>query len=306
MGMLVSVVMPLYNKEQWVTRAVSSVLSQSYAQIELIVVDDGSKDDSVKRIQTVIDPRIRLISQDNAGVSAARNRGIQEAKGELIAFLDADDAWKPHHLETIINLYRKYPEAGMWACAYTIVRPDYKTFDIHPRSLPDTLIDLQAYVAACARYGSIAHTSSVVIRRSLLLGIGGFEVGITSGEDLDVWFQIIEKSALAYSKACTTYYYTDLPGSISVTFKQYQPSMLIRRLEAEVAAGNPTTRKHIIDYVAWRKLNRAYVAMLAGNKRLAWKLILSAGRSGSLRIRCLKRLLQSCLPAVMLRRMARY
>lgn len=306
MDVLISVVMPLFNKERWVIRAVASVLNQSYPTLELIVVDDGSKDDSVKRIQTVMDPRIRIISQENAGVSAARNRGIQEAKGELIAFLDADDAWKPHHLETIINLYRQYPAAGMWACAYTIVRPDNKTYDIHPRSLPDTLIDLQAYVAACVRYGSIAHTSSVVIRRSLLLDIGGFEVGITSGEDLDVWFQIIERSALAYSKTSTTYYYTDLPGSISVMFKQYQPSMLIRRLEAEIAAGNPTTRKPIIDYVAWRKLNRAYVAMLAGNKRLAWRLILSAGLCGSLRIRCLKRSLQSCLPATMLKRMARY
>ena len=101
---MISVVIPLYNKERYIERAVYSVLSQTFQQFEIVIVNDGSTDGSVSVIERMNNPLIRLIHQKNGGVSAARNRGIEEARFEYIAFLDADDEWKENHLEVIAGL----------------------------------------------------------------------------------------------------------------------------------------------------------------------------------------------------------
>jgi glycosyltransferase involved in cell wall biosynthesis len=112
---LISVVIPLYNKARWVKRAVDSVLAQSYGHFEIVVVDDGSTDESLRVIEQIADQRVRCVSQSNAGVSAARNRGIHEANGQYVAFLDADDAWKRCHLESLVEGFYRFPEAVMLA-----------------------------------------------------------------------------------------------------------------------------------------------------------------------------------------------
>ena len=104
---MISVVIPLYNKEKQVAHTLQSVLRQTFQDFEIVIVDDGSTDHSVEEVEKVRDTRIRLVHQQNAGVSAARNRGISEAKYDLIAFLDADDEWKPEYLETQYGLYQK-------------------------------------------------------------------------------------------------------------------------------------------------------------------------------------------------------
>src|SRR5690606_11857402 len=105
-----SIVIPLYNKEQSVTNTLQSVLNQTYTEFEVVIVNDGSTDNSVEKVEAFNDPRIRLIHQANAGVSAARNKGIEEAKFEWIAFLDADDLWMENHLSTLRNMIETYPE----------------------------------------------------------------------------------------------------------------------------------------------------------------------------------------------------
>ncbi|NLB79493.1 MAG: glycosyltransferase family 2 protein, partial [Clostridiaceae bacterium] len=114
----VSVVIPLYNKAPYIMRSLRSVLAQSYQNFEIVVVDDGSTDGGGDIVLSVGDPCIRLIRQENGGVSAARNRGIQEAKADLIAFLDADDEWKPSFLELILDMYSNYPDAGLYGTCY--------------------------------------------------------------------------------------------------------------------------------------------------------------------------------------------
>jgi len=98
-----SIVIPLYNKEDTIERAITSILNQTYSRYEIIVVDDGSTDLSYKKVLQINDPRISIIKQRNQGVSSARNKGINFSSGVLVAFLDADDEWLPTHLETIIN-----------------------------------------------------------------------------------------------------------------------------------------------------------------------------------------------------------
>ena len=108
---MISVVITLYNKEKHIRNTLKGVLGQSFQDFEIVVVDDGSTDNSVSEVQRFKDPRIRIISQTNAGVSAARNRGILESKGEFIALLDGDDEWKPDYLATQYALAENTPNA---------------------------------------------------------------------------------------------------------------------------------------------------------------------------------------------------
>ena len=126
---MISVVIPLYNKEKQIKRTLQSILAQTFQDFEIVIVNDGSIDNSIIEVEKVKDSRIRLIHQKNAGVSAARNKGIEEAKYELIAFLDADDEWKSKYLEVQYNLYRKYPECDIFACNYEFVNEKH---DISP------------------------------------------------------------------------------------------------------------------------------------------------------------------------------
>jgi len=121
---VISVVIPLYNKERHIARAIQSVLGQTHRDLELIVINDGSTDGSEKTAERYTDPRIQLVHQANAGVSAARNRGIAEARAELVAFLDAYDEWLPEHLAAINRPAKKQPECGAY-CTW-VALPDTK------------------------------------------------------------------------------------------------------------------------------------------------------------------------------------
>ena len=99
-----SVVIPLYNKEDSISKTINSVLAQSYENYELLIVNDGSKDRSLDVVKSYVDPRIRIIDKSNGGVSSARNKGIEQSKNEWIAFLDGDDLWETNHLENLASV----------------------------------------------------------------------------------------------------------------------------------------------------------------------------------------------------------
>ena len=105
-----SIVIPLYNKELSISNTIQSVLDQTFQNFEIVIVNDGSTDNSVKEVEEFDDKRIRLIHQKNQGVSAARNRGIEEAKYEWVAFLDADDLWMKEHLEEYAKVVIENPQ----------------------------------------------------------------------------------------------------------------------------------------------------------------------------------------------------
>src|ERR1017187_2762295 len=110
MAVRVSVIVPLYNKSTWIDRCLDSILGQTFTHFEIVVVDDGSTDDGPAKVAARGDERIRLIRQANAGPGAARNRGVSEARGELIAMLDADDAWDSDYLAESVRLLEGYGE----------------------------------------------------------------------------------------------------------------------------------------------------------------------------------------------------
>ena len=110
--MKVSVVIPTYNRARVVGEAIDSALAQTHERLEVIVVDDGSTDDTAERVGRRRDPRLRYVRREHAGVSSARNAGIAAATGDLVSFLDSDDLWKPEKIETEVAALARHPEAG--------------------------------------------------------------------------------------------------------------------------------------------------------------------------------------------------
>lgn len=217
---MISVIIPLYNKEKYIVCALQSVLNQTFGDFEIVVVNDGSTDNSVAEVGKIKDSRIRLIHQKNAGVSAARNRGIEVAKGDLIAFLDADDEWKPEYLSTQYRLYQTYLECNIFACSYESCDVDGKVTPIILRKLPfseESGILSNYFEVACCSHPPL-WTSAIMVKKIAIQAIGGFPLGVKSGEDLLTWAQLAVGNKIAYCREVLAVYnlgegynYTHLP-----------------------------------------------------------------------------------------------
>ena len=206
-----SIVIPLYNKEATVERAIRSALSQTVQDFEIIVVNDGSTDNGPAVVKAISDSRIRLIHQENQGVSAARNRGIAEAQHELIAFLDADDEWLPEFLETIRRMVNRYPDCGIYATRYFLRWSSGKQQPAVVRGLPDDFEGiLENYFEIASRSNPPVWTSATCARKNALKEIGGFPAGVISGEDLLTWARLASRFFVAYSMSCLSIFYQTL------------------------------------------------------------------------------------------------
>ena len=210
----ISVVIPLFNKARYINRAIDSVLNQTFQNFELVVINDGSTDKSPEIVRKICDSRIRLIDQKNAGVSAARNRGIHEAGSELIAFLDADDEWLPDFLETILGLAYCYPDAGAYATAYYLLKGSENI----PR-----IVEVRTEHEKYGCYfdllcrGTCIWTSSIAVRRDVFDKVGNFRVGYRLGEDLDMWFRIgLYFKYVCSPRICALYHYYQLDNACHV------------------------------------------------------------------------------------------
>lgn len=190
----ISVVIPLYNKAAEIERSVMSVINQSLAPREIIVVDDGSTDSSADIVRDIIERypehNIRLISQSNAGVSAARNRGIEEASGEYIALLDGDDCYLSGYIAEICRLMTYYPDYDCFSTAFDIVNNDKRIAAPTPEHEGDINPAVEALLGG---YPIIPSTAT--IRRSTLKGVGGFPVGMRIGEDQWLWVRLMQRGA---------------------------------------------------------------------------------------------------------------
>jgi glycosyltransferase involved in cell wall biosynthesis len=189
----VSVVMPLYNKADVLPATLKSVLGQSYRAFELIVVDDGSTDGGGALVASHADVRIRLIHQANQGVAAARNRGIREAEGKWIAFIDADDLWAPDHLEMLVSAVGEPGIVG----AFSNIVLESSGRAVVPLAVPSQRVD-DYFAFALTANGYAISSSSVLIERRLLIDCGLFAVGTPVGEDIDMWCRVAIRGAFQY------------------------------------------------------------------------------------------------------------
>lgn len=182
---LVSVVIPTYNRANLLPDAIDSVFAQTYRNWKLIIVDDGSTDDTREVVQRYSCQRLRYIHQSQAGVAAARNRGIRVSEGRYIAFLDSDDVWYPNKLTEQIELIRKYPDTGMVGGG--CIKVDEHGHTIGKANIPPVHIPLSDFHVYCAIPGS---TSNVLVKRQIFNEVGTFDKGLPATEDRDMWIRI--------------------------------------------------------------------------------------------------------------------
>lgn len=182
-----SVVIPLYNKAHTVVATLESVLSQRFQDFEVIIVDDGSTDGGSKKIQRYFDdPRIRVVRQNNQGVSAARNQGVAASRYELIAFLDADDSWLPGYLAAMKAGVDEFPNAGVYCCGGVVRYPDGSGFVRYSSRYRGNNREINLL----SGLHFFANCSSVVVRKSSFRLAGGFPVGVAYGEDTVLFIKL--------------------------------------------------------------------------------------------------------------------
>jgi len=213
---VVSIVIPLYNKGTYIERTLNSVLAQTIQDFEVIVVDDGSTDNGANVVSEYHNTKIRLIRQNNQGESAARNRGVAEAHSELIAFIDADDEWRPQFLETIIRLQKKNPLAGIYCTAYDMMRPN----GIITRAVIVTVPPppwegvLSRYFLSAALGGPTVSSSSCAITKKIFDEFNGFLVNCRYGPDTDLWGRIALKYPVMFSWYIGAIYHEDASNRV--------------------------------------------------------------------------------------------
>lgn len=298
--MKISVVIPLYNKKETVARAIGSVLSQTCPPEEIIVVNDGSTDGSEKVVEEMNHSLIRLISQPNAGVSAARNRGISEAKGEWIAFLDADDEWLNGFLATIIFLSDKYPQCSVLATSYLYKETSGAIRKIILRKIPFAGEDgiLKNYFSVAAHSNSPLCASAVVVKKLLIKEVGGFPEDIHSGEDLVTWARLACKSDIAYSLVPNAVYWLNPPTVIDRRKEEYnQPDKVVIVLKALKRDCKRHNAHHIRQYISlWHKMRASVYFMKKHNRANAFKEIIKSIESNPCNFRVYKYLFLLFLP----------
>jgi len=226
----ISAVIPLFNKQETSQRAVRSILAQTFPVKEILVIDDGSSDESVARVKRLKDRRIRVMHQENAGPSSARNTGIKAARSEWIAFIDADDEWQSGYLEEICNLYKLNKNCGVLAASYQVVKDDDnpKIYSIpdYPYGWMGVIDDYYAI-----RNNTIFHhVSSTVCSREDLLTVGGFRDGVHHFEEFLLWLDLAIITIIAYINAPLAIYHSTPSGLSKQTFaldKQLTPAQLL-------------------------------------------------------------------------------
>lgn len=260
-----SVIIPLFNKEKSILSTVNSVLNQSYKDFELLIINDGSTDNSRSVINNIKDNRLRIIDKENGGVSSARNRGIKEAKNEWIAFIDGDDIWHIDHLKIMSQLIEKYHNFYFFSSS---VSYDNKKLG---RMGNDFIINNYFSLNKSTTY---IHTDGIVVNKDCFNKAGFFKENICKGEDLDMWRRLARYYKIVKSESITAYYRLDaenracnrqddinksalwninlrdkelLPAEVKYLKKQIIKSVLYLFYRRKVIRGSRLLLKHIKD-----------------------------------------------------------
>ena len=223
-----SIIIPIYNKELYIKKSVESVLSQDFTDFELILVNDGSKDNSLEVIKSINDSRIVIVDKENGGVSSARNAGINAAQGNWITFLDADDFMYSDALSTYDSLICKYPEINVFVAATDQTNKRYNsTGDIK------LINDYHKYNAiSYAKTGfSLINTDCICINKSVFETVGVFNENYTHGEDLDLWQRITDKYPFIKIEKAIALYVQEVSNNSSSVAEKKRKYSPIAKLE---------------------------------------------------------------------------
>lgn len=237
-----SVVIPLYNKQRYIKSTLQSVLAQTYTDYEVIVVDDGSTDASLQEAEQMQSDKIRVLHQENQGVAVARNTGIENAEGEYIAFLDADDKWNPSYLEEIDKIVPKYPQSDIFVSAYEVDLGNGKKNLSEQMPAQDGC--LPSYWATLSSKYDFVWTSATTIRKSALVQAGLFRPGEKIGQDLDMWARVARNNPkVAYTSSVCVTYNRQAESNARTRVKIAWAGAFIQDLEEELANGKHTQQE---------------------------------------------------------------
>jgi len=234
---LVSVIMPTYNHAQFIGEAIDSVLNQTYNNLELIIIDNYSKDNTAEIVASYKDDRIKYLKFKNNGVIAAsRNYGIKHSQGEYIAFLDSDDMWLPEKLEKQINIFKASNKTSMLYTRFRTIEGDIISNRIFPKNGKYKSGDI--FKALYCR--SFIACSSVIVKRSVLDQVGFFDTDpdLVAIEDTDLWLRIALKYIVRCTDSLPLLIYRIQPQSISYGCVQNIRRSLIIKKRYKKYAGN--------------------------------------------------------------------
>lgn len=278
----ISVVIPLYNKSSHIARALDSVLAQSMPPAEVVVVDDGATDGSGDIVRRYADKGIRLIVQENQGVSVARNRGVAEARADLIAFLDADDEWRPGFLSEITRMTNAFPDCGLYATAELVVGAGLKGAPPPLHGIPsEPWFGVLPSFFATFQGRTPFNPSSVAVPKAVLTEIGGFAPGMKVWEDIDCWVRIAIRHPIAFSTARLSVYHKEAENRACVRERAPTELNYVRIIhdavrEGTIAAG---LRGDALEFATYSQLVVAGNNIAAGNPRYARVLLKSCRRT---------------------------
>lgn len=215
----ISIVIPIYNKERYIRNTINNILQQTYQNFEIIIINDGSTDNSLPIVQSFIDKRIHIFSQLNSGVSDARNLGIKRAQYSYIAFCDADDEWMPDHLMHITQLIQNYPDAGLLSTGRVCYQNEKEIDKIYFSNISQSMFIVKD-ICSCMEK---VITSSICIKKEAIQKVGGFKSQIKNGEDLDLWIRIASSYKVAYYNIPSVKYIANSINNASQNIDQYFP-----------------------------------------------------------------------------------
>jgi len=266
----ISVVIPLYNKEKYIQRAIESVISQTVPVDEIIVVDDGSTDNSILELKKIAASNIRLIKQPNQGVSSARNTGVEQSQNEWIAFLDADDEWQPTYISKIQQLAIQYPNCGAYATSYMIQKNGGST-PIRFSTTENWEGILQDYFNDLVDPTNTFYSSSIVVKKSALVLAGGFPIGVVQGEDTNTWIRLSLITNIGLSRNRLVIYHCEAEGRSSIInqlSKNRQNYHHADYLTQLLSRGEipPEKRQSVIDLIARNSFPRIRDYISDGNR----------------------------------------
>jgi len=246
----VSVVIPAYNRAHCVEKAIDSVLAQTVDRIEIILVDDGSTDNTRDIIAEKYGDRVRYIFQENQGIPGARNTGINHSRGEYVAFLDSDDSWRPNKLEKQLRLFEEHPEYGMVACRCAKIQCAE-----NPKK-PDRPLSYQGrrgksgWILKDLFAKNFIRTSSVIIRKNCFEKVGLFDETLLQTQDYDLWLRMAAAYPVGFINESLTVYLDNARG--------ISTDSLLGRLYRQRALEKAYLKKAVPKKLYRRRMAQAY------------------------------------------------
>lgn len=292
----ISIVIPLYNKEKHIANTLERVFQQSYSDFEVVIVNDGSTDNSVSIVESFSDSRIKLISQKNQGAASARNKGVSLAKHNHVAFLDADDEWGKDYLFRMNQLIERYPEAVLYGTNYYIIENGQRSILTYPgvkqsEGIIDNYFLSKEYTPLW--------TSAVVVKKAIFNQLGGFPTKCKVCEDIDLWCRFALNGDIAYINEPLANYRRDSTNMLSKsTDTTYYFPFLD---EYKKCISNDDERySSVQDYVCYKQLFSVSFCLRNRNKKEAKQILKRMTNPGIFKTRKMAYALLALMPQRMI------